>query len=539
MNDVNAGAPSNAVGARTPGEPGQVGGLSLNAGNAQISASWSEPPNNGEPITSYHLDIDPGGDPSSGDRSYVFGGLNNGTQYGIRVQACNAVGCGAWSGFQYATPRAPVHVNWSKGASAQGQPNCGSSYCRWINVSGSGLTPGRTYSVQCYSNDWGAVGGAEQRHRQRQRRRLGRQRLLLRLPQRRFLGAARAGRPRERTPDLRQLTINPHCEGHDMQPATDQQAEWFSHWFNALLDNVEQVIKGKRDQIALALVCVFSEGHLLVDDVPGTGKTSLAKAIAHSVKGTWSRIQFTPDLLPSDVTGGLVYNQSQGTFDFRRGAVFANVVLADEINRASPKTQAALLEVMEERHVTVDGTGYDVPRPFVVLATQNPVEQEGTYRLPEAQLDRFLMRTTLGYPDHDHEVDVLRMLADGLRPEGLSPVMSTSDVRNMIEVAEHVHVEDSIRSYVVRLCAATRTLPELRLGVSTRGAIGMIRTSRALAAAQGRPFVTADDVRIVAPAVMGHRMLLTPEAELGKVDPGELVEQIIDRVDLPAAMRAS
>ena len=203
-----------------------------------------------------------------------------------------------------------------------------------------------------------------------------------------------------------------------MQPATDQQAEWFSHWFNALLDNVEQVIKGKRDQIALALVCVFSEGHLLLDDVPGTGKTSLAKAIAHSVKGTWSRIQFTPDLLPSDVTGGLVYNQAQSTFDFRRGAVFSNVVLADEINRASPKTQAALLEVMEERHVTVDGVTYDVPRPFVVIATQNPVEQEGTYRLPEAQLDRFLMRTTLGYPDHDHEVEVLRMLADGLRPRG-------------------------------------------------------------------------------------------------------------------------
>ena len=212
-----------------------------------------------------------------------------------------------------------------------------------------------------------------------------------------------------------------------MTPATDQQAEWFSHWFNALLDNVEQVIKGKRDQIALALVCLFSEGHLLLDDVPGTGKTSLAKAIAHSIKGTWSRIQFTPDLLPSDVTGGLVYNQSQGTFDFRRGAVFANVVLADEINRASPKTQAALLEVMEERHVTVDGIGYDVPRPFVVIATQNPVEQEGTYRLPEAQLDRFLMRTTLGYPDHDHEVDVLRMLADGLAARG--PVAGDVDGR--------------------------------------------------------------------------------------------------------------
>ena len=262
-------------------------------------------------------------------------------------------------------------------------------------------------------------------------------------------------------------------------------------------------------------MCLFAEGHLLLEDVPGTGKTSLAKAIAHSIEGTWRRIQFTPDLLPSDVTGGLVYDQSQGTFDFRPGPVFANVVLADEINRASPKTQSALLEVMEERHVTVDGAGYDVPRPFVVIATQNPVEQEGTYRLPEAQLDRFLMRTTLGYPDHDDEVDVLRMLADGLRPEDLSPVMSPADVRTMIQVAESVHVEDAIRSYVVRLCAATRTLPELRLGVSTRGALALVRTARALAAAQARPFVTADDVRIVAPAALGHRMLLTPEAELG------------------------
>ena len=301
--------------------------------------------------------------------------------------------------------------------------------------------------------------------------------------------------------------------------------------------NVEQVIKGKRDQVALALVCLFSEGHLLLDDVPGTGKTSLAKAVAHSVKGTWSRIQFTPDLLPSDVTGGLVYNQSKGTFDMRRGAVFSNVVLADEINRASPKTQSALLEVMEERHVTVDGVGYDVPRPFVVMATQNPVEQEGTYRLPEAQLDRFLMRTTLGYPEHEHEVDVLRMLDDGLRPEALSAVMATADVGAMIRVAESVHVEDSIRSYVVRLCASTRSLPELRLGVSTRGAIALVRSARALAAAQARPFVTADDIRIVAPAVMGHRMLLTPEAELGRVSVDELVDHVLDRVDLPAPVR--
>ena len=285
-------------------------------------------------------------------------------------------------------------------------------------------------------------------------------------------------------------------------------------------------------------MCVFSEGHLLLDDVPGTGKTSLAKAIAHSVKGTWSRIQFTPDLLPSDVTGGLVYNQSQGTFDFRRGAVFSNVVLADEINRASPKTQAALLEVMEERHVTVDGTGYDVPRPFVVIATQNPVEQEGTYRLPEAQLDRFLMRTTLGYPDHDHEVDVLRMLAEDLRPEGLSPVMSTrrrahDDPGRRVGARRGLHPQ--LHRAPVR--GDPRRCPQLRLGVSTRGAIALVRTARALAAAQARPFVTPDDVRIVAPAVMGHRMLLTPEAELGKVDTSDLVDHVLDRVELPAAMR--
>lgn len=320
-------------------------------------------------------------------------------------------------------------------------------------------------------------------------------------------------------------------------PATDEQADWFSHWFNSLLTNVEIVIKGKRDQVALALVCVLSEGHMLLDDVPGTGKTSLAKSVAHSLKGTWSRIQFTPDLLPSDVTGGLVFNQSAGSFDFRRGAVFSNVVLADEINRASPKTQAALLEVMDERHVTIDGTPYDVPRPFVVIATQNPVEQEGTYRLPEAQLDRFLMRTTIGYPDHDHEVDVLRSQSEGKRAESLAPIMSTADIRKMIDVAGRVHVEDSIRSYVVRLCAATRNRPELRLGVSTRGALAMVRTSRALAAAQGRPYVTTDDVKIVAPAVMAHRMLLTPESELARIDTYDLVDEILDEVDVPAALR--
>ena len=204
---------------------------------------------------------------------------------------------------------------------------------------------------------------------------------------------------------------------------TDQHTEWFSECFNALLGNVERVIRGKSDQIATALVALFAEGHLLLDDVPGTGKTTLAKSIARSMTGEVGRIQFTPDLLPSDVTGGMIYDQAHGTFDFRPGPVFANVVLADEINRASPKTQAALLEVMEERHVTVDGDSRPVPRPFIVIATQNPVDQEGTYRLPEAQLDRFLLRTSIGYPDHAAEVDAVKRVTAGSVPEDLSPVL--------------------------------------------------------------------------------------------------------------------
>ena len=204
---------------------------------------------------------------------------------------------------------------------------------------------------------------------------------------------------------------------------TDEHAEWFSYWFNTVLDNIELVLKGKRNEVATALICLFAEGHLLLEDVPGTGKTTLAKSIAHSLGADWQRIQFTPDLLPSDVTGGVVYDQSTATFEFRPGPVFANIVLADEINRASPKTQAALLEVMEERQVTIDSTTHPAPRPFVVIGTQNPVEQEGTYRLPEAQLDRFLLRTSIGYPDLGAEVDAVRSVTRGMTPEQLEPVV--------------------------------------------------------------------------------------------------------------------
>jgi MoxR-like ATPase len=318
---------------------------------------------------------------------------------------------------------------------------------------------------------------------------------------------------------------------------TDQHAEWFSHWFNTVLDNVELVIKGKRDQIATALVCLFAEGHLLIEDVPGTGKTTLAKAMAQSVDSTWRRIQFTPDLLPSDVTGGLIYDQTDNTFHFRPGPVFTNVLLADEINRASPKTQSALLEVMEERHITIDGVTHDVPRPFVVLATQNPIEQEGTYRLPEAQVDRFLLRTSLGYPENRDEVSAVKAVSLGAAAEHLKPVVKLADVHRMIAVAAAVFIDDAIYQYIVDLVAATRTIPELRLGVSTRGALALVRSSRALAATQGRPYVTVDDVKTLAPPALAHRMLLTPEAELRGTKTIDLVDRVLDDVDAPVPVR--
>jgi MoxR-like ATPase len=324
-----------------------------------------------------------------------------------------------------------------------------------------------------------------------------------------------------------------------MQPITDQHAEWFSYWFNTVLDNVERVIKGKRDQIATSLVCLFAEGHLLLEDVPGTGKTTLAKSIAMSIRSSWRRVQFTPDLLPSDVTGGLILDAATTSFRFRPGPVFTNIVLADEINRASPKTQAALLEVMEERHITIDGETHHVPRPFVVIATQNPVEQEGTYRLPEAQLDRFLLRTSLGYPSNADEVDAVRSVTHGATAERLDPVIEVADVHRMIGVAGGVHVDDSIFQYVVDLAAGTRELPELRLGVSTRGALALIRAGRALAVTQGRPFVTADDVKALAPAALAHRMLLTPDAELRGVSTLQLVDDLLDRVPAPLPVRTA
>jgi MoxR-like ATPase len=315
--------------------------------------------------------------------------------------------------------------------------------------------------------------------------------------------------------------------------ASSGQVEWFAGRHAELTRNVESFIRGKPEVVRAALVCVLAEGHLLIDDVPGVGKTSLAKAISQSIDGAMQRIQFTPDLLPTDVTGTLVYDPGRQEFVFHPGAVFANIVLADEINRASPKTQSALLEVMAEHQVTVDSVPYAVARPFCVIATQNPVEHSGTYDLPEAQLDRFMCRIAVGYPDHDAEVEVVSGGARRKTPEQLQPVMTTADLLQMIAVAGQIHLSPSVLDYIVTITAATRRMPELRLGVSPRGSIALAQSAQALAATEGRTFVTADDVKAMAPSVLRHRMLLRPEIELQGRTADDLLQTILTSVPVP------
>jgi MoxR-like ATPase len=315
---------------------------------------------------------------------------------------------------------------------------------------------------------------------------------------------------------------------------TAKRATRFAQNFEALLANISKVIKGKDDAIRMALVCLLAEGHLLVEDVPGVGKTTLAKAIAGSIDGSWQRIQFTPDLLPSDVTGVQIYNRASNEFVFHPGGVFANVVIGDEINRASPKTQSALLEVMEERQVTVDSTPYLVPRPFIVLATQNPVEHDGTYDLPEAQIDRFMMRLSIGYPAPDDELSIIYGdSTGGSKVENLEAVVGAAEVRRMIALTDRIHIAPSLGQYIVRLTGATRIMPELRLGVSPRGTLALARAARAYAASVGRPFVTADDIKDLAPLVLSHRMILTPEAELQGRSSLELLTNVLHSLPVP------
>ncbi|MGN6218018.1 MAG: AAA family ATPase [Microbacterium sp.] len=313
---------------------------------------------------------------------------------------------------------------------------------------------------------------------------------------------------------------------------TQEQADWFAQTFGQIADNVERAVLGKRHVVELVLTAMLSDGHVLLEDVPGTGKTSLARAMGQSVQGTNTRIQFTPDLLPSDITGLSVYDQKEGVFEFHAGPIFANIVLADEINRASPKTQSALLEVMEEGRVTIDGVSRPVGVPFLVLATQNPVEQAGTYRLPEAQLDRFMMRTSLGYPDHAATVRILDGAA--VATAELTPIITPQALVGMADLGAQVYVDALVLDYIARLVDGTRTADEVRLGVSIRGALALTRAVRTRAASQARTYATPDDVKALAVPVLSHRLILHPEAEFDGVTQETVVGQVLLDVAPPS-----
>ena len=317
-------------------------------------------------------------------------------------------------------------------------------------------------------------------------------------------------------------------------PMTQENATWFADTFSKIVENVGLALLGKEEVIRLALTAMLAEGHLLLEDAPGTGKTALARALAASVQGTHSRIQFTPDLLPSDITGVTVFDQKSGSWEFHPGPVFASIVLADEINRASPKTQSALLEVMEESKVTVDGVRHEAGRPFMVIATQNPVEQAGTYRLPEAQLDRFLMKTSVGYPDRAALTRILGGSAKPDRSAGLSAVITSDAVSSMAGLAAGNHVEASVLDYIGALVEATRESPDTRLGVSTRGAIAMTRAVRVWAAAQGRPYVLPADVQDLAEVVWAHRLVMDPDAEFAGATAADVITRALADAPVPS-----
>ncbi|MFV2087938.1 AAA family ATPase [Micromonospora sp. LOL_021] len=315
-------------------------------------------------------------------------------------------------------------------------------------------------------------------------------------------------------------------------PLTPHEVTGFASTAARLAGEISTVVLGKPQVVRLALTALFAQGHVLLEDVPGVGKTTLARAVAATVHGHWRRIQFTPDLLPADVSGVTIFNQSTQGFEFHPGPVFANIVIADEINRASPKTQSALLEVMEERTVTVDGVRHPVPRPFLVVATQNPVEMDGTYRLPEAQLDRFLVRLSVGYPDEQTEIEVLRG-ATLRSPEALDPATDTATVGRLIQLAQRVHIADPLYTYAVRLAAATRSHPQIRVGVSPRGVIALTRAACAYALIGGRGFVLPEDLKALLEPVFAHRLLLNADAQLRGVTAAEVLADVVRSVPVP------
>jgi len=318
--------------------------------------------------------------------------------------------------------------------------------------------------------------------------------------------------------------------------ATQETAErhaTFAELFDAVSANMQLAIQGKPEVIDLVLLCLVSEGHLLIEDVPGVGKTSLAKALARSIDCTFGRVQFTPDLLPSDVVGVTVWNRSDGRFEFRPGPIFASIVLGDEINRASPKTQSALLEAMAEGQVTVDNTTYPLRPPFMVIATQNPIEHEGTYPLPESQLDRFLMRVSVGYPDRAAELEVLDTHGDHSPLDDIAPVATAAEVQGLIAAARTVHVAPSLKAYLVDLAEASRRHPHLTLGMSPRATLSLQRVARGRAAAEGRTYVLPDDIKALAEPVLAHRLLVTPEAQLQGLTSADALAEVLDAVPVP------
>jgi MoxR-like ATPase len=302
-----------------------------------------------------------------------------------------------------------------------------------------------------------------------------------------------------------------------------------------LTQNVEKVIVGKHQEVRLALIALLCRGHSLIEDVPGVGKTMLAKSIAKSIGCSFKRIQFTPDLLPADVTGVSIFNQQTHQFEFRAGPIIAQIVLADEINRATPKTQSALLEAMEEHQVTVDGVTHPLPLPFLVLATQNPIEYEGTFPLPEAQLDRFLMRITLGYPSKNDEITILDQQQYVHPIEALEQALTVEELIEAQEAVKKVYLDPMIKEYIVSLVEATRNHPEVYLGASPRGSLALYKTSQALAALEGRDYVIPDDVKALAEVTLAHRVIISPTARLKNINPRAVVGEILQAVPVPGA----